>query len=157
MIVVALDPGTTTGWADFIEHIGEGQSHWLRLQLGPDSHNKVLWDRLRHIKPDHIVCESFTYQVRPDRRKVVLDSVEYIGVARLYSQVTDTPLHMQSPSQAKGLWTDDKLRSLGLWIPNHPHSMDATRHLLYFMTITLKDLRWVQELRTSAVAREEHS
>lgn len=35
----------------------------------------------------------------------------------------------QSPSNAKGVMTDDRLRRAGLWIPGKDHARDAMRHL----------------------------
>jgi hypothetical protein len=41
-----------------------------------------------------------------------------------------------------------------LYRPNAPHAMDAMRHLLYYISFTLKDDRFIRELSPNA---SEHS
>jgi hypothetical protein len=38
-----------------------------------------------------------------------------------------------SPSSAKSIVTDERLREWGLWVPGSPHVRDAMRHLLVLM------------------------
>lgn len=40
------------------------------------------------------------------------------------------PLHTQTPADAKGSYTNDRLRSLGLYTPGPDHINDAKRHAL---------------------------
>jgi hypothetical protein len=97
-----------------------------------------------------IVFERFVYQRRDLTKGVSLSlkSVEYIGVIRLYAaEHIGVSLHMQTPAQAKNLWTDDKLRKLDLYHRSSPHIRDATRHMLYFLTVTRNNRRWVNLLR----------
>ena len=35
----------------------------------------------------------------------------------------------QTPSNAKGIFTDSRLKDQKLWIPGKPHACDAVRHL----------------------------
>jgi len=90
-----------------------------------------------------VVCESFNYQRRD---KVVLTSVEYIGVAKLWCATTKSKYEPQSPSQGKGFWDDKKLKAVGLYT-NSPHSRDATRHMLYYFTFTLTSPRFLDLLQ----------
>ena len=128
MFILAFDPGTTTGVAAYDTETDT----WSRNQLGPLGHHDQLWHLLEAVKNqlDVVVCESFTYQMR---QKVVLDSVEYIGVLRLWCCLNEKNFLLQTPTMGKGFWTDDKVKTLGLWLPNQPHAMDATRHALYFL------------------------
>lgn len=142
MKVVALDPGTTTGIAVFDDY-NEGETEWERTQLGPQAHHLQLFDHLCYHDPDIVVCESFIFQ---PRRKVILDSVEYIGVAKLWCEDEKKPLKLQTPAQGKAFWTDDKIRSLGLWQASRPHAMDATRHLLFYWMQHV-DGRFVESLK----------
>jgi hypothetical protein len=103
-------------------------------------HHQTLYDMLVQASPDVVITESFTYR-RQDY--AILTSVEYIGVAKLYCQEREMPLVQQPPSAAKALWTNDKIKRLGLWRPNERHAMDALRHLLYYVTVTMKDNRFV--------------
>lgn len=145
MRLVAIDPGETTGLA-FQNFEGEVRLwHWS--QIGPQPHHDMLYCMLEEFKPDFIICERFTYQKRD---KVVLTSVEYIGIAQLYLQRHKTEVkgfQLQTASQAKDFWTDSKLQTLDLWQPNQPHACDATRHMLYFVTNTIRDKYWIQKLR----------
>ena len=138
MKVVSLDPGTTTGVA-----IYDGKrDDWDRYQLGPKEHHDQLYDVLESVKPLYVVCETFTFQ---PRTKVVLDSVEYIGVMKLWCQHNDRRPTMQTPAQGKAFWGESKLRAVGLWLANQPHAMDATRHLLYWW-MSHQDRRFVERL-----------
>lgn len=141
-VYVALDPGGTTGYAQIEYSEDGGYSFWTDQLKG--QHHLHLYGLLEEQEPKAIACERFTYQRRD---KVVLDSVEYIGVAKMFSQRTGTPLIIQTPSQAKNLWTDEKLKKLGLYRENMPHAMDAMRHLLYYVTVSLGDRQFVMALK----------
>ena len=140
LTIVALDPGVTTGWADL------NRERYSTRQLTGE-HHVELWDALYNLEPDIVVCERFTYQRRD---KVILKSVEYIGVVTLYCEQYKVPLRMQTPSQAKNLWTDNKLKLVGQYKPNQPHANDAMRHLLYCETVHLKDLKWISRLKEAS-------
>lgn len=139
--IIALDPGTTTGWA-----VRYGDGKWKRGQLGPEPHHLKLWHLLENFKPDVIVCEEFQFRPNPGRKMVVLDSKEYIGVAKLFASMVrlvqskdleHPKIQIQYAHQAKNFWTDKKVKKLDLWIPGKQHAMDATRHLLYYYVFTL--------------------
>jgi hypothetical protein len=137
--IVSLDPGTTTGVAiyDLHDHL-----FWKRKQLGPEQHHESLYILLNENLPHVVVCENFTYQMR---QKVILDSVEYIGVAKLWAR-QNAATYFGSPVANKKFWDDKKIRKLGLWESNAGHAMDATRHLLHYVTFSLKDNRFVEKL-----------
>lgn len=144
MRILALDPGRTTGAAYFPD---DDTFHVEQRELAYS--HKSLYNYLRLVNPDIIVCESFVYQRRD---KVDLSPVEMIGVIKLFCERNGTPYHEQTPSQAKKFWEDKKIKTCGLWIPGNPHAIDAARHLLYFMTFTQKDQRWMLMLQD---ARDE--
>lgn len=136
--LVALDPGGTTGVA---EYVAGRINAW---QLDVPLHHKNLYNYLDNHRPEKVICESFTYR-RMD--KVDLIPVEYIGVARLWCIQTGTPLVLQTPSQAKKFFDDTKVKGVGLWQPGQPHANDAIRHLLYFLTFTIKDPNYLRLLQ----------
>jgi hypothetical protein len=86
-------------------------------------------------------------------------SAEYIGVVKAFVQESNNLLRFknsewyfeQTASKIKGntnvFWTDDKVKYIGLWVPNRRHEMDALKHLLHHMTFTLEDERWIQSLK----------
>jgi hypothetical protein len=148
---IALDPGGTTGCCVWTDVDARGNYHgdveFELSQLGPEEHHRALWKKLTGLDPEVVICESFNYR-NAYRDKVVLDSREYIGIARLYCASTHKRFVLQQPSAAKGLWTDAKIKSLNLWQPGHPHAMDALRHMLYYLTVEVKNLKWVRRLNT---------
>lgn len=135
-IIYALDPGGTTGWAAF----DSAMSYVLCGQL-IDNHHRTLF---QNVLPccEEIVCESFQFRQFEgfDKSKVELDSMEYIGVVKLYSQLTGVPVTFQTASMAKNFISDDKLRRLGWYdlTKGMVHARDALRHLLYFLIVTKK-------------------
>lgn len=157
MKIVALDPGGTTGlaWINLDPLLDDPTVH--HEQIGPNEHHVELLNRLQQLRPDIMVYERFLYQ---QRDKVNLISCEYIGVIKLYWRLTcnshpkvahlthPVVLVKQTPAQMD-FWTDNKLRAVDLYIPGQPHAVDATRHLLYYMSFTRKDKRWILQLRGS--------
>src|SRR5262252_1214169 len=136
--IIALDPGGTTGVAIFQNQpISEGwniDSLFNLVQLAEKEHHKKLWQLLTGQDPDVVVCERFDspMPVLGGPGSVNIDAREYIGVTKLYCYLTGKPCVMQTRA-SRNLWTPDKLRKLGLWIPEQKHAMDALRHLLYFL------------------------
>lgn len=152
MRILALDPGVTTGFAvatGVISHhkppgasfsiIGDTAiTTWQRK----DDVNGI-WDTLNYWGPSSVVYEKFTPPAAT-RHRVELFPVQVIGVARLFCQMVGIPEYSHTASQAKRFWTDTKIKRLGLWVPSQGHGMDALRHLLYHMAITLGDKSWIE-------------
>lgn len=61
-------------------------------------------------------------------------SLECIGLIRYFASHYQIPFHLQAPSQAKSLITNDVIKRAGLHVPGQPHAMDATRHALFYLT-----------------------
>lgn len=144
MRYLSLDPGGTTGVCihDTTKHKYDPKLRLFERKQLTGIHHVKLWELLGETLPDVIVCESFVYQRRDN---VVLVSVEYIGIVRLFSMVYGIKYKEQPPASAKGLWGDDKLKVIGLHSPGQPHANDATRHLLYYITIDEGDPRFLIE------------
>lgn len=126
--VLALDPGKTTGWAQFIL---DGQSY----QCGQTTFTETCamieeqtggWgDRLL------LVSESFIINMATVKNTQAPWSLELIGVARYFAMTRcHRDLALQMPSSAKGFASDDRLRKLGWYVPGQGHAMDAARHLI---------------------------
>ena len=126
MNILAFDPGGTTGWVLYSDDtIVGGQLE--------GQHHLDLFNLLNDYDPDIIVYETFEYRNK-SRAGLVLDSREYIGVIKLYNQIwSGTKLVAQTPAQAKGFVTDDKLKKMKLYYPGMPHMCDAMRHLVYYI------------------------
>lgn len=153
MRILALDPGGSTGWTTYDDESG-ADDLW-RHGVFTGQHHLALWEFLNETQWDVVIYERFQYQRRELDKGVslVLDSVQYIGVTELWhARVVDAyeyykpTLVCQTPAQAKNLWTDDKLKKVGLWTTS-PHSRDATRHLLYYLTVTLGQREWIMRTR----------
>jgi len=144
-IIVGLDPGGDTGYANYWTN-----SRNFEVQIITGEHHLTLETLLGLDNPDIIVCERFDY--RPHQKNAELDSVEYIGVVKLYCQKNpDVKLVMQTQLKGKvGLWTDDKLKVLGLYNPGDGHDNDATRQVLYYLTTELNDTYWVERYKELA-------
>ena len=125
--LLGIDPGHTTGWADW-QKFGGFKTYG---QIGPAEHHGLLWDLLCSIEADVIICESFEHHKANEAAELI--SLEYIGVVKNFCVVSSTRLVMQQ-SAIKTWASDAKLCHLGLF---HTHATrnaaDARRHLLYYL------------------------
>lgn len=129
-IVMAIDPGGTTGYAwgsigsdEIFRYRGAGQSK-LRAS--------GLFCMLESIYPAYIVAEKF--ESRAGIAGVELISRNLLGVLDLWTEIRDCNLCLQSASEGFGFYADAKLQKLGVWIPGNIHANDASRHLLHWAT-----------------------
>ena len=146
--ILALDPGTTTGWAlAQIPHDINEPVAWRQGWLGPEEHHAKLWALLELVETDQdftIVTEKFDYR-NDSREGLVLDSREYIGVVKLFGQQRNHPVVLQPASVGKirkgttentAFVKRRNLEALNLWSlgPKSAHHMvDATGHALFYM------------------------
>lgn len=149
--IVALDPGGTTGYAIRYEN---GKIDVDQYQTNHPEGLLELYEVIKYEWPNVIVMERFQFRYGGGRAKVVLTPVEVIGVVKLLVAElnrNEVPIKLfeQTPSQGKGLWTDDKIQRLNLWTPNKRHAMDAMRHLLYYEVVTEKNRTRLEGLRPS--------
>lgn len=148
------DPGGTTGWAYYTQGMFWGG------QLGPGEHHLGLWNEFVRTQGaveilnlgDFIIgMEGFEFRQNTgnpeeDRKGLELISKEYIGIAKLFCRLHDNAYYAeQNAAAGKGFITNRKLERLGLFEahgaatnPNVKHMWDAVRHLLHYMTVTLK-------------------
>lgn len=157
MRLISFDPGGTTGvavyddeFADDDPQPGWSRPGWYRFELGPEEHHADLWGVL--VNEHEIVYETFDYQRRDVEHGVALELIsrEYIGIIKLHKQMMDEEalpvnLYPQKPAQ-RMFWTDEKLKQLGLWVSSE-HERDATRHLLYHVSFTLGEKKFLYDLK----------
>lgn len=148
MEIIGLDPGGTTGVCRYTT-FDSGSPVIESSQLGPGEHHLELFDLLVGHHPDLIICERFDY--RPRQGNADLSPVEYIGIVNMYWQYRDQSVerdvevfYQQQLAHDKGLWTDDKLKVVGLHTPGKPHANDATRQVLYYVTNHMNDPYWIE-------------
>src|SRR5262245_58209635 len=155
-LIISLDPGGTTGVSSYYmlsedKSPSSGGSFDYRetfngKQFGPEPHFKALWYYLADMNPDVIVCEDFVYQ---GKNNVELISRDYIGVVKLYCELTRKPLQMQQPWMKEPTWLNNNaLNKIGVYHRGRPHQNDATRHLIYYVVQTLGRKEILNELRT---------
>lgn len=142
---LGFDPGGTSGWGLYNPNDEKGVEKFTCGQLGPGPHHQDLWYHLQESRPQWrapdsqsklwIICESFQY--RNGLTKAELDSVEYIGIVKLFRlEHWNIEIVFQTPGQGKiteGSFVKKRhLQKLGLWSPGNKHAMDGYGHLLYY-------------------------
>lgn len=145
--VVAIDPGVTTGIAIHSVMPDRVSPEWVTLELGPDDHHEALYQLLNNHHPTVLVYERFDYRIIQNRGVdmpgVVLTSVEYIGIIKLWhwrnEHVELVSQGSEVSSQKKGFWNDNRLKALGRYQApmGRQHMNDATRHALNFIVFKL--------------------
>lgn len=122
-MILAFDPGVTTGWACY-------SSRFDTYKCGElDGDLPELYKFLSTAKPKQLAYED--YKKRAKISTDPLYSVQVIGVIRLWGQQNYVPFYKYLPPQAKGFWSNDKIKKLDLWVPTPGgHAMDAMRVLL---------------------------
>jgi len=127
MIVLACDPGDTTGWALYVDdQLAEfGQSHGM----------KDLLTQLKEFpKPDSVVVED--YRVRPgvNHNYSRVNTIQIIGALKAYALENDARYVLQEPSIKPIAY-----KWAGLVAPkNHAlsHEFDAMAHGYYYLVRT---------------------
>jgi hypothetical protein len=134
--IIAIDPGVETGYCYAkIDH--NGYVRYFPFQMTEDVDD--LWRRLKEFKPDIIVMEDFDFRGGHHRAATGVNyfPLQLIGVARLYSLVEPTgrcAIYMQKAAQGKSYYSDVMLKNRNLYKRGKPHAMDASRHLLQWLT-----------------------
>lgn len=131
--VLALDPGETTGAAVF-----KGPKLEVTYQLrGLTTVDRALAIEglMAEHEPEAVIVERY----RVYRHKAQshagsdLPTVRLIGAIELLCHQHGLTLYWQTPSDAKGFITDDRLKTWKYYRAGCPHAMDAVRHGLYFL------------------------
>jgi hypothetical protein len=153
VIITAVDPGGTTGVCLY------GTDKPLEPEL-LELPNGVMgvsdwWRNDRPLCADAIVMESFRLDGRTE--KPDLSPVEIIGWAKVKfsaQKFGGQYIYFQTPAQAKSIITNDVLKRAGLYPKRGNvkggHGIDALRHALYYLAVTVKhretiELLWPKE------------
>lgn len=128
--IITIDPGITSGFC-YAELKPNVELVYKPFQMVDDVDD--LWNRLDKFKPDTIIIEDFEFRGRA-RAGLNLFPVQLIGIARLYENRNKVALHLQKAATGKAYYTDNILKQLGLYKRGIPHGMDASRHLLQWIT-----------------------
>lgn len=137
-IVLAYDPGLVTGWAmfnplteDFTSGQIEGRHNFYAAVEGVMAAGYLL----------EVVGEKFVIGPQTQKKTKQYDALYINGVMDYWSMKHGFKLTLQTPAQAKGFASDDKLKALDWYKPTTGgHANDATRHLLTYVVSTKTDL-----------------
>jgi hypothetical protein len=150
MIVLAFDPGGTTGfmvWSSGgVKAHGEAKRDvflaWAEVVISMYQP----WEL-------EVVGEKFT--IGPATLKGPADAartIEAIGCVKWWCRTSSVPYTEQQPATAKGMVSDHALRSLGWHLPSAGgHANDAARHLAAFLV--LRGVLSPSEMRTEVLGR----
>ncbi len=129
-MIVAVDPGKTTGIAEYAPHLGKFDSY----EMGFDETCAFVENRLSAESYDvELVSEAFIITPNTGKNSQAPWSLELIGVMRYLSRTKiGRDLVLQMPAAAKRFASDDRLRTVGFWTPARGHANDAARHLLLY-------------------------
>lgn len=85
-----------------------------------------------------LVCEDFFITPQTGKKKDTRYSLEIIGTLRYLCRLYSVPFSLQSPSEGKSFSTDERLKSMGLYVAGGKgHMRDAMRHAIYYMVFML--------------------
>lgn len=146
MIVLALDPGKSTGVA-VIEYPEEEKPNPLSLEKPSEmlllSTEKHLWygidDLIQEYEPDIIIYESFRLYKHKSKQKInsEMPTSKVIGVIAYLTELHNIPNYRQSANVGKGFYDDKKLKMLDMYDLGSPHKRDSLRHALHYVTFNL--------------------
>jgi len=136
-ILLALDPGETTGVACFTcdptsaTLVHASQVKTWPLEVGVANMSKLLDD----LNPSSLVFES--YQVYEWKSKdhiwSQIPTVQVIGMIKTLCIQRNISFNTQTAQVAKGFCTDKKLEEWAYWQTGLRHARDAIRHACYFI------------------------
>jgi hypothetical protein len=129
VIIIAVDPGLTVGWA--VLHLSG--DFWQPTGVAAGQSNADDWEDwcVVNLTADCLlVVEKFTITSRTAKMSQQPRAMEVIGVMRFLARRAEAQFEMQTPSAAKSFASDAQLRKIGLWKPGQDHARDAIRHLL---------------------------
>jgi hypothetical protein len=134
--LLALDPGETTGWAYFATSGGALAWQCGQRKTWPEGvATKAIGELLEAFQPTFCVLESYhIYDWKSDDHKwSSVRTVQVIGSIWTHCHQRSIPGHQQSAQNAKGFWTDDKLKQFGVYKEGLKHGRDAMRHALHYL------------------------
>lgn len=145
MIVMAVDPGKTTGFAllDLVEKGADIPRLAYSAELDFEGFSRAAEEcmpRSQDATNFHVACESFIINAQTVRNSQAPYSLEQIGVLKYIcwkSGYDPSKIAFQAPVNAKNMFPNPRLKELGLWHRGGDgHANDAIRHgLLRMVTL----------------------
>lgn len=143
-VVIAIDPGGTTGWAILQVHpeslfdpevrILDNVDWWKSGQFtgSEDQQAKDICDLFFSWPGAAMVVEDFILR-KMSKDRELLSPVRITAKVEHSLWLRKSSYFLQAPSEAKTTATDERLKSWGLHRPGEEHARDATRHAITFM------------------------
>lgn len=133
LVVIAFDPGETTGygvWGYPKDEPSFGQAPWFDAATWAIEFVPAM---VQHVDVQ-LVSESFVITANTIKKSRENWSLEFIGVLRwLAMRYTDRELILQSPGSAKSFSSDARLEAIGWRQKGKVHANDAARHMLVYL------------------------
>lgn len=152
--VLSIDPGKASGIAFFIKENGKDPELLWSGEYQQEEYavpiRKALADAVMQGIPIEIVCERFTINAQTVKNSQSPYSLEQIGILKqcmIDLGMKPDDLYLQSPADAKALFPNPALKSLGYWHKGgEGHALDAIRHgLLRFVKTGWKPINLLKE------------
>ncbi len=136
-VVLALDPGETTGWAKFSATPEQavledyGQTKTWPIVDGVSGISELLQQHT----PTILVIESYrVYEWKvEDHSWSSVPTLQLIGCIKTLSIQHNKPVYEQTAQIAKNFCTDERLKLWGMYPKGLRHARDAIRHGIYYL------------------------
>lgn len=138
--ILAIDPGKATGASFFSFEKGGEPILLASWELTFDNFAETVRSCLYHYPHTEVVCETFTITAATAKNSQAPFSLEHIGILKQCMVDADQDvknLIFQSPSDAKKMFDNPKLKKLGFWHKGGAgHANDSIRHGLLHLVKT---------------------
>lgn len=150
MVILALDPGESTGYCIFnwphtrqvkprenlesyLVAAGQIASRDIVVQ------NEELDKLICKFRPERVIYEKFMLYGHKAASQIGSDmfTPQVIGQIQVVAAEHGTPVISNSAQNVKLFYTDKKIKEHGLWQPGLKHARDAIRHALYAIDFNL--------------------
>lgn len=153
MFILSVDPGKASGIALFEMSLdNEPVLIWsgeYQMREYADAIRRGITFAYNNGRPIDVVCERFIINAQTVKNSQAPFSLEMIGILKqimLDTELDPDKIIFQSPSDAKAMFDNAKLKKLEYWHKGgEGHALDAIRHgLLRCMKVGWKPLRLLQ-------------
>lgn len=141
MRVLAIDPGPHTGlafWSGGMPGVPIAANCEEFRAWQVEGNDATWWEYEKYLveprddyRPDVVVCEDF--HIGGSRASEANVTIELIGIARYLCAEYGRSFVLQSPADARGFSSTEKLKRMGWWVPGQEHAQSASRHMLRYV------------------------
>ena len=136
--LISVDPGKTSGFVvlDITDTLIDDATPGI-VESSEKEQMSTCYDVHHLLSADNdifyrIVCEDFIITTQTGKKKDTRYSLEIIGALRYLAGMYHVPFTLQRPSEAKSFVSNERLKSMGLYVKGgEGHMRDAMRHAVY--------------------------